>query len=885
MTVHRQTSPSLLAAVLVSVGLMLAFTGAEATADEADAIQEVLDGLQDLPFDEFVDASYEQILLRTPELVTSMGLSRVLGIRDDRLDDICNSYVADTYRLKAGIREILGTYDLSALSYEQRISHDSYSWLLADWQAEQEFMYHVYPVTHGFSRQNDLFRFLEDEHPLETLQNVEDYISRLEQVDDQFACLISNLEDSEERGIMAPAQMLQRAADGVRGVVPGSATDLPFYTALAAKITSIDEINEAQRQDLLSRAVQAIDSSVIPAYQSLVAVLDEQIPRAPPMNGVWQLPDGHRYYDALLKHHTTTDLSAAEIHQTGLDEVARIRAEIRVAFDLLGYPAGDDFAPLFERVAVDSGVVRAADIVPLNEGFIRQAQEDILAAFDIAPQAEVIVRGGAGGGFYVAGSLDGSRPGAYYIGNQRDDYRYWMRTIAYHEAVPGHHFQIALGNEQDVPLFTKGGNVYTAFVEGWALYAELLAKELGWYEDDPYSELGRLQWELLRGARMVVDTGLHHFGWSRQQAIDYFVDQVGTTTSQAAQQVDLYLYWPGYFTAYKTGMLKILELRQYAIEELGELFDIKAFHRAVLLHNRLPLPLLERLVQDYVFSTLQQAGAPDINRGHSGAWFNPATSGQGQLIEVVPEDQFMFLGWFTFTDAASDSPYEQHWYTAQGHYTGNTAELILHETLGGQFDSPQPPTTSPVGTLTVSFSDCRHGQMAYRIDADGRQGTLPLQRLIPGSDNYCQDLADGAAIDTAAVDISTGMDGAWVNNDTLGQGFLIDAHPDAQSGKFLFVAWFTYGDDTESGQRWLTAQGSFEGSAAAIDVHETTGGLFDDPQAVNTSPAGTMTIDFTDCSHAQLSYTLTADDLQGDMAITRLIPGANASCEEPAGAN
>ena len=163
-----------------------------------------------------------------------------------------------------------------------------------------------------------------------------------------------------------------------------------------------------------------------------------------------------------------------------------------------------------------------------------------------------------------------------------------MRTIAYHEAVPGHHFQIAIGNEQDVPLFTKGGEFYTAFVEGWALYAEYLAMELGWYDDDVYSELGRLQWELLRAARMVVDTGLHHYRWSRQQAIDYYVDTVGATPELASQQIDLYLYYVGYFTAYKTGMMKILELRQHAMDELGELFDIKEFHRVVLLHNRLP---------------------------------------------------------------------------------------------------------------------------------------------------------------------------------------------------------------------------------------------------------------------------------------------------------
>ncbi len=295
-------------------------------------------------------------------------------------------------------------------------------------------------------------------------------------------------------------------------------------------------------------------------------------------------------------------------------------SEIRAAFDILGYPNDGTFAELYDRVAVDSGIVPAGQIVPLNEGFIRQAQEDITEVFDIAPQTEVIVIGGQGGGFYVSGSLDGSRPGAYYIGNQTDSYRYWMRTIAYHEAVPGHHFQISIGNEQDVPLFTKGGGFYTAFVEGWALYAEYLAMELGWYDDDIYSELGRLQWELLRAARLVVDTGLHSKRWSRQRAIDYYIDTVGATEGLATQQIDLYLYYVGYFTAYKTGQMKILELRQHAMDELGDLFDIKEFHRVVLMHNRLPLPLLERLVDDYIASkTPRIAPAPRRSGGRRGA--------------------------------------------------------------------------------------------------------------------------------------------------------------------------------------------------------------------------------------------------------------------------
>ena len=273
----------------------------------------------------------------------------------------------------------------------------------------------------------------------------------------------------------------------------------------------------------------------------------------------------------------------------------------------------------------------------------------------------------------------------------------------------------------------------------------------------------------------------------------------------------------------------------------------------------------------------------EINAGHSGAWYDPETSGQGQLIDVEPETQFMFLAWFTFTDAASNNPDQQHWYTAQGNYSGNTAELVLHETLGGLFDDSQQPVTNPVGTVTLRFSDCEQGQMAYNIDTDGRQGTIPLQRLIPGSGDICEGHSGQAAITTEAVDINAGMDGAWVNNETLGQGFLIDAHPNPDGSNFIFVAWFTYGDDTASGQRWLTAQGDFEGATAAIDIYETTGGRFDDPLIPNTAKVGTMTIDFTDCSNAQLTYSLTVDESANDMAISRLIPSGQALCAELAG--
>lgn len=266
-----------------------------------------------------------------------------------------------------------------------------------------------------------------------------------------------------------------------------------------------------------------------------------------------------------------------------------------------------------------------------------------------------------------------------------------------------------------------------------------------------------------------------------------------------------------------------------------------------------------------------------MDAGHSGAWFNPATSGQGVLIDVEPSTQFMFASWFTYTHASTENPNEQRWLTTQGNYSGNSAVLDLYETLGGEFDGPQSVNTSKIGEVTVNFSDCGAGELAYDIPAENLQGSFPIQRVISGSGNICE---DGGGVAVEAVDINAGMDGAWFDPATSGQGFFIDSHPDPEGGNFIFVSWFTYGTGTVSGQRWLTAQGSFEGSKAEIDVFETTGGSFDDPQTPSTTSVGTMIIDFTDCNHAQLSYSLPADSAQGEIAITRVVPAGQALCSE-----
>jgi hypothetical protein len=267
----------------------------------------------------------------------------------------------------------------------------------------------------------------------------------------------------------------------------------------------------------------------------------------------------------------------------------------------------------------------------------------------------------------------------------------------------------------------------------------------------------------------------------------------------------------------------------------------------------------------------------EINAGLSGGWFEPATSGQGFFIDITPSASFVFVSWFTYTDADSPNPNEQHWYTLQGNYQGNSAELIISETLGGEFDAPQAPATNPVGTATLVFFSCDRGELRFRFD-DGREGVVPIRRVIAGSDNVCEDLADTSL---QAVNINAGMDGSWFEPATSGQGLFFDVHPNAQGGGFFFGAWFTYGGDTASGQQWYTVQGNYAaGSMVGIPIYETTGGSFDDPQAVTTAQRGTVDISFTDCNNAVFAYDFQGQaGAEGSINLTRVVQAGGALCE------
>ena len=567
-------------------------------------IPEILSGLEGLSIDDFFDASFKNLMLRNPEWVTTEGLDEAFGTSGDQLTNISDEYIRETQKLQSGILDLLRTYDREALTPEQQISYDVYEWYLEDLIRQREFMYYDYPIMHfTIGVQNDLIQFFTDIQPVENKQDAENYIKRLSQVDTKIDQLIDGLERREEAGVVAPRFIFQWSLGGVRNIANNSARFTPFYTAFEEKVIALDGITDKEKQDLLSRAEDGINASVVPAFKALADTMSHLQSVAPTDDGVWQFEKGAEYYQYTLQHFTTTDMSVNEIHDLGLNELERIHADLRATFSLLGYPTeGVSLPELFDRLEEESEFIPGSEVAATYAAIVDEAEANLDDAFDIQPEAEFVVIGGPMGDFYIPASLDGSRPGAFYASASGGQDYYGMPTLAYHEGVPGHHFQISLAQESDLPLF-RNALVFTGYAEGWALYAERLAWDLGWYEDDPFGNIGRLQAEAFRAARLVIDTGIHAKGWTYDEALQYFIDNVGFNSGDNVSsdfEISRYIAWPGQSTAYLVGMLKILELRRDAMEQLGGNFNIKEFHNVVLRNGSMPLDVLEKAVEEYI---------------------------------------------------------------------------------------------------------------------------------------------------------------------------------------------------------------------------------------------------------------------------------------------
>jgi len=571
------------------------------------ASEQLLTDLQGLSLDDYYTTSVAALVQRSPETLVWRSLLDIYPQPTPSLDNLSDAFQRETFAMYQVALIALRTYDRSILDAAAQLNYDSYEWFLQDVVDRQQFIYYDYPATYGgFGVPRDTEQMFTEVHPIDSYQDALDYIARLGGVEQKYAELVDHLELQRQNGIIEPALTMQVAINQISSMASMNASDNPYYTALVEKMAGHPAITDAQRNDLSSQALSIVDASVRRGYQNLLSKLQSLLPIAPAQIGVGQFPNGGAYYDYTLRHHTTTDLTAAEIHQLGLDELTRIREEMDDIFiNQLDYDLSQNppLQELFARVATEGTIIPAASVKSTYETIIDLAKQNVGDAFDIFPSTDVVVIGGPFGGYYIGPSRDGTRPGAFYAGTTVDEPWFQMRSLAYHEAVPGHHTQIAIGLDQNLPV-ARQVTRSTAFIEGWALYAERLAWELGWHDNDPYSNLGRLQYEALRASRLVMDTGIHSMGWSFQTAWEFNVANIGATRGASEGAAGRYSVWPGQATAYMVGMLQILSERQRAMDALGAQYDIKDFHRALLTNGALPLAFMDTIVDQYIADTL-----------------------------------------------------------------------------------------------------------------------------------------------------------------------------------------------------------------------------------------------------------------------------------------
>ena len=558
-----------------------------------------------------------QIMLDSPEMLSSLRVLEPLGItgHNAKLDD---DSLAAGDRFMAQMKEanrVLLSYEDKDLSEADLMSKRIAATMLGALVEGEKFRFHTFPVNQLFGVQSNFPSFMESTHQVHSVGDAEDYVSRLRAVGVKFDQVLEGLRKREELEIYPPQFVVTKVLEEMRNFVATPVEEGILMKALLDKMKEA-ELADGEQQRLALEARAAIEETVYPAYGRLIAYFEALDDKVEGNYGAWHLPDGGDYYRLSLKLFTTTDYDPQYIHNLGLEEVDRIQAEILGILAEEGWDVSGGFTAAIDELAEsprfyfsDSGEGRE-EILAEYEALIDEANASLEPWFDVVPENAVEVRRvpefkekTSPGAYYEPPAMDGSRPGVFYANlyDIKATPKYSMRTLTYHEAIPGHHFQLAIQQEQeDLPFFRRL-IPFPAYTEGWGLYAERLASEMGLLED-PYDDIGRLQAELFRAVRLVVDTGIHAMRWTREEAIDYMLANTGMAESDVVAEIERYFVIPGQATAYKVGMIKILELRDYAQRELGDRFDIRKFHNVVLTNGSVPLDILEELVEEYVES-------------------------------------------------------------------------------------------------------------------------------------------------------------------------------------------------------------------------------------------------------------------------------------------
>lgn len=567
-------------------------------------------------FDHFQTRVVVEQGLDSPQTMSSLRILEGYGFtsHNGELDDLSLAHDAEQRAWTQEQYEILMSYDDADLTEEQRFNKKLMAYSLREDLGHPEFDYYNYPLTQLYGWHNNFSSYMAGTHSVQDIEEADYYVARLRKARGQFDQLMEQLKKREEMGIIPPTFILEKVENQLTPFVKEDAKANAFYVALQGKLEGLGDVSDAEKARVLADAEAAITDVIYPIWTDLIAYVGTLKDKSTNDAGVWKLPDGDKYYQTQLEHFTTTEMTAEEIHQLGLSEVARIQTQMLALFAEGGYDTSIPFAELINAYAAedrhyypdtDEG---RQQILKDYTAMIEEIDAGIADQFNMRPKAPVevvrvpvFIEQGAPGGYYDSPALDGSRPGRFYANlyDIKGTPKYGMRALTYHEAVPGHHYQIALQQEQkDLPLFRQFSH-YGAYVEGWALYSERVGWEMGFLKTND-DKIGALQSELFRAVRLVVDTGMHAKKWTREQAIDYMASNTGMAMSDVVTEIERYIVWPGQACGYKIGQLTMLELRDKARTALGDKFDIKAFHDLVLKGGAVPLVLLEEQVDRFI---------------------------------------------------------------------------------------------------------------------------------------------------------------------------------------------------------------------------------------------------------------------------------------------
>ena len=570
--------------------------------------------------DHYLAKELSMNLMESPEFMTYIGIFDPFNVilkHNQKLTIDSLEDGEDDYRDNLKHLKMLQKYNPTDLSEVQKVTRK-----IAIFDTEngidrfENFRFHSYPFNQISGNHLGLVEFMTDTHPIRDYREANDYIKRVRLFDDSLNSDLVWLGEQKKLGIFAPQFVFDHVIKQLKELIAYTDEENPLMQIFIEKVNKLD-ISTQKKEDLFSELSAVIKSDVRPGYELILQYMETNYSNANKYHGVWSLPNGDAFYASRLRSYTTTDYTAEEIHQIGLSEVERIGNRMKEIFTMLGYevnkPVGEMMNDLNENpdfLYADTPDRKEIVIADYNQ-MVKEAEEDVRPYFERFPVSPVEVRAvpeysekTAAGGYYQSPSLDGSRPGVFYANlyDIKQTPTFGMRTLTFHEAVPGHHFQIALNQENDnLTLYRKMGYRTSAFTEGWALYSEQLAVEVGMTKN-LYDELGVLQSEMFRANRLVVDTGLHYKKWTREEAMEYMKKTTGMSDTEVRVEIERYIVWPAQATSYKMGMLKILELRQKAKDALGDKFDIRKFHTIVLDQGIVPLFILEDIIDEWIES-------------------------------------------------------------------------------------------------------------------------------------------------------------------------------------------------------------------------------------------------------------------------------------------